>query len=80
MLNECFEFLEGRCETSNFRYELIIVNDGSNDKTSMVAEKYVRQLGIDKVRLLDLQINRGKGGAVRLVSLLYYKKKIAAFS
>lgn len=67
MLDECINFLESRCETSNFRYEIIVVSDGSTDKTAEVAAKYVKKLGIDKFRLLDLQQNRGKGGAVRLV-------------
>jgi dolichyl-phosphate beta-glucosyltransferase len=39
-------------------YEIIVVNDGSQDGTAQVA----RDLG---VRLIDLQPNRGKGGAVK---------------
>ena len=33
-----------------------------------VAMKYVEEFGVDKVRLLKFDHNRGKGGAVRMVS------------
>ena len=32
-----------------------------------VALKYVEKFGVDKVRLLKFERNRGKGGAVRMV-------------
>ena len=41
------------------RYEIIVVNDGSRDHTAEVARSFAG------VRLIDLQPNRGKGGAVR---------------
>jgi dolichyl-phosphate beta-glucosyltransferase len=39
-------------------YEIIVVNDGSKDGTARVAQEF-------GVRLIDLQPNRGKGGAVK---------------
>lgn len=67
MLDECTDFLEARCKKiSSFKYEIIIVSDGSRDKTVEVSEKYCLKLGTDKIRVLDLETNRGKGGAVRL--------------
>lgn len=66
MLDECIEFLEKR---ANFLYEIIIVSDGSTDKTVEVANGYSKRFGTEKVRVLALERNRGKGGAVRLVSL-----------
>ncbi|CAH0560902.1 unnamed protein product [Brassicogethes aeneus] len=67
MLDECTEFLEERCKTNkNFKYEIIVVSDGSKDGTVKVAHKYCEKLGTDKIRVLDLENNRGKGGAVRL--------------
>ena len=62
MLDECLEFLEKR-KTS---YEVIIVDDGSKDETSATGLKYVERWGSDKVRVLSLAKNRGKGGAVRM--------------
>lgn len=62
MLEECLEFLEGRSST----YEVIIVDDGSKDLTTQVGLSYVEKYGSDKVRVLTLGKNRGKGGAVRM--------------
>lgn len=67
MLDECLEFLENRKQKNkSFRYEVIVVSDGSRDKTVDVAEAYSKKYGSETVRVLDLQPNRGKGGAVRL--------------
>ena len=62
MLDECLEFLEARKSS----YEVIIVDDGSKDTTSEVALGYVDKYGSEKVRVLTLAKNRGKGGAVRM--------------
>nr|CAD7257078.1 unnamed protein product [Timema shepardi] len=64
MLDECLEYLEGR--KSGFKYEVIVVSDGSRDATVEVARKYTSKYGADVVRVLELTTNRGKGGAVRL--------------
>jgi len=62
MLDECLEFLEAR----NSSYEVIIVDDGSKDTTTEVGLDYVEKYGSEKVRVLTLAKNRGKGGAVRM--------------
>jgi len=62
MLEECLEFLESRSSS----YEVIIVDDGSRDSTSEVGLNYVDRMGSEKVRVLTLAKNRGKGGAVRM--------------
>lgn len=70
MLDECLEYLENRvAKDSTFTYEVIVVSDGSKDRTVEVAQKYSERYSTDKVRVLELIENRGKGGAVRLVSL-----------
>nr|CAG4643437.1 EOG090X0BIY [Ilyocryptus agilis] len=67
MLNECLGYLEAKViSDSKFSYELLIVDDGSTDKTTEVALRYSKQYGCKKVRVLTLKKNRGKGGAVRL--------------
>ena len=73
MMDETMLYLEERRKKdSNFTYEVIIVNDGSKDGTSAVAMKYVQRYGADKVRLLEFVKNRGKGGAVRIVSKMHF--------
>ncbi|XP_013140680.1 PREDICTED: dolichyl-phosphate beta-glucosyltransferase [Papilio polytes] len=67
MLDETLEFLENRIKQhSSYKYEIIIVSDGSKDKTVQVAQTYAEKYGSEKLRCLELVENRGKGGAVRL--------------
>ncbi|KAG8584973.1 hypothetical protein GDO81_004850 [Engystomops pustulosus] len=69
MMDEAMQFLEKRQkQRSSFKYEVIIVDDGSSDKTTQVALNYSKKYGSDKVRVLTLVKNRGKGGAGVLVS------------
>lgn len=69
MLDDCLEYLEKLIKTNTDNtYELIIVDDGSNDGTTEVGLKYSKKYGSEKIRVLTLTQNRGKGGAVRLVS------------
>ncbi|XP_058483129.1 dolichyl-phosphate beta-glucosyltransferase [Solea solea] len=70
MLDEAMEYLENRQkQNSSFTYEVIVVDDGSKDKTTEVALRYTREYGADKVRVLTLVKNKGKGGAVRMGTL-----------
>lgn len=70
MMEECMEYLESRQKQHpSFTYEVIVVDDGSKDKTTEVALTYSRKYGSDKVRVLTLAHNRGKGGAVRMGTL-----------
>lgn len=70
MLDECLEFLEDRQKNNtSFSYEIIVVSDGSTDKTVEVAQKYAEKMASNKIRVLALETNRGKGGAVRLVNI-----------
>lgn len=67
MLDEALDYCEKRQkENSSFTYEIIIVDDGSNDKTSAVGLEYSKKYTTNKVRVLTLETNRGKGGAVRM--------------
>ncbi|KAL3153055.1 hypothetical protein ABBQ38_012078 [Trebouxia sp. C0009 RCD-2024] len=50
---------------ANFTYEIIIVDDGSEDSTSEVAFDYVRKHGFETVRVIRLARNMGKGRAVK---------------
>lgn len=67
MLDEALDFLiERQRNVPSFTFEIIVVNDGSKDGTAKVAAEYTKRFGSDKVRVLNLIRNRGKGGAVRL--------------
>lgn len=67
MLEECINYLQCRSnDHSNFTYEIIIVDDGSYDATTNVGLEYAKKYGCEKIRVLTLVKNRGKGGAVRL--------------
>lgn len=47
-------------------WEIVVVNDGSTDKTVETALNFARRLGEDSslIRVVSLSQNRGKGGAV----------------
>lgn len=69
MLDECLQYLESRIEKdATFQYEVIVVSDGSRDSTVEVAQQYSKKYSAEKVRVLSLVKNRGKGGAVRMVN------------
>jgi dolichyl-phosphate beta-glucosyltransferase len=66
MLDETLAFLCARAEESpGFSFEVIIVDDGSSDSTAEVAHSYTQRYSAERVRLLRLVTNVGKGGAVR---------------
>lgn len=67
MLEEAIEYLKNRQkQDSKFTYEIIVVDDGSRDQTSNVALEYSKKYSTNVVRVLTLDMNRGKGGAVRM--------------
>ncbi|KAM9437077.1 dolichyl-phosphate beta-glucosyltransferase isoform 1-T1 [Salvelinus alpinus] len=70
MMEEAMGYLENRQKQQPlFTYEVIVVDDGSSDQTTEVALQNTRKYGADKVRVLTLVENRGKGGAVRMGTL-----------
>lgn len=60
-------FSKSSLSTNTFTWEIIVVNDGSKDKTSSVAQSYVNKYGSNLIRVMDLAVNQGKGGAVQQV-------------
>ncbi|EAY07004.1 glycosyl transferase, group 2 family protein [Trichomonas vaginalis G3] len=63
MLNETLQFLDTRRdENPNFSYEIIVVDDGSKDKTAEVVLDFANSH--PEIRLLKQPVNMGKGAAV----------------
>ena len=74
-LREALGFLQTNCPES----ELIVVNDGSTDRTSERVREVFAATGSIATRLIEHSPNRGKGAAVR-DGLLAATKPIALFS
>ncbi|KMZ75125.1 dolichyl-phosphate beta-D-mannosyltransferase, family GT2 [Zostera marina] len=65
-LTETLNYLQQRVASdSSFSYEVVIIDDGSTDRTSKVAFDFVRKYTIDKIRVIQLGTNHGKGEAIR---------------
>ncbi|ONK76921.1 uncharacterized protein A4U43_C02F1270 [Asparagus officinalis] len=65
-LEEALNYLQERSAADKtFTYEVLIVDDGSKDRTSKVAFNFVRKYKIDNVRIILLERNHGKGEAIR---------------
>ncbi|KAK9315049.1 nucleotide-diphospho-sugar transferase [Lipomyces starkeyi] len=67
MLNEAVDVLEGwELAGEKVTYEILVVDDGSQDKTAEIALRFGEDKGVleDRIRVCKLEKNRGKGGAV----------------
>jgi len=67
-LLETIKYLKNRVleDPKNFGYEVIVVDDGSNDKTSRVAREISRNEPSDTIKVITLKKNYGKGFAVKV--------------
>lgn len=50
-------------ENQDYSYELIVVNDGSTDKTSQIVSEAIKDW--PHFKLIDNKVNKGKGGVVK---------------
>ncbi|KAJ1964120.1 dolichyl-phosphate beta-glucosyltransferase [Dipsacomyces acuminosporus] len=65
LLNDVKDYVhKRRAKDEGFTFELVIMDDGSRDKTSEVALEFARLHGIKEMKVVRHVINRGKGGAV----------------
>ncbi|MFQ5911838.1 MAG: dolichyl-phosphate beta-glucosyltransferase [Nitrospinota bacterium] len=62
-LRLCLETVERYAQSRGYTYEILIVDDGSADRTRGIARQYMA--GRNHIRLLANDQNRGKGYAVR---------------
>jgi glycosyltransferase involved in cell wall biosynthesis len=70
---EIFDYLSKK----NFSFEVIVVNDGSKDKTSEVVKELMKKYS--KLELIDNKENKGKGAVVRQ-GMLKARGEIRIFS
>ena len=65
-IEDTVAFLDEKKQTNAlFTYEIIVVDDYSGDRTVDVVLAQVQKYSVDRLRLLKLQKNHGKGGAIR---------------
>ncbi|KAG0359603.1 dolichyl-phosphate beta-glucosyltransferase, partial [Gamsiella multidivaricata] len=65
MMKETLEFLKAQSQRDpKFTYEILIVDDGSQDSTVRVALEMAQLEANVDIRVLSFEKNRGKGGAV----------------
>ncbi|GLE04459.1 hypothetical protein PINS_up013401 [Pythium insidiosum] len=58
-------FDERKRAQPDFTYEIIVVDDCSRDRTVDVVMNEVKKVSVDRLKLLRLKKNHGKGGAIR---------------
>ncbi|KVI06943.1 Glycosyl transferase, family 2 [Cynara cardunculus var. scolymus] len=74
-LDEALNYLQQRSKKDeSFSYEIIIIDDGSSDRTKRIAFDFVRKNKVDNVRVILQRKNQGKGEAIR--KLLAYAKAL----
>ncbi|EPB69622.1 hypothetical protein ANCCEY_11285 [Ancylostoma ceylanicum] len=79
MLDECLEYLvERRKNEDDFTFEVLVVDDGSTDRTADIGVEYGRKHN-GVVRVIKLEKNLGKGGAVRS-GVLHSSGKLILFA
>mmetsp|Transcript_10646 Transcript_10646/g.10677 ORF Transcript_10646/g.10677 Transcript_10646/m.10677 type:complete len:295 (-) Transcript_10646:44-928(-) len=69
MLVEHIQYFERKKATENFKYEVIVVDDGSRDHTISVVLDIAKKLKFP-IKILKCGTNGGKGSAVRLGMLI----------
>lgn len=62
-INGTFQQLESYFKHIKYNYEVILVNDGSSDKTATMIYNKIK--GNKKFQLIDNKINRGKGYSIK---------------
>lgn len=65
MLKETTEYFEKE-SLVKYNYEIIVINDGSKDKTTQVALDFQKSNPNINLKVIEYDFNKGKGGAIRI--------------
>ena len=66
MLKQTIEYLQNKSRADpTFTSEIIVVDDGSSDRTAALVVAYSKKFSANFIRLMKLPHNMGKGGAVQ---------------
>ncbi|KAF9676825.1 hypothetical protein SADUNF_Sadunf08G0043400 [Salix dunnii] len=77
-LDETINYLQERAgKDKSFTYEVVIVDDGSDDATKQVAFDFVKKYTMDNVRVILLGRNHGKGEAIRICGFKMFTRAAA---
>jgi dolichyl-phosphate beta-glucosyltransferase len=76
-IGRTIEQIENYFKSRKIKGEIIVVNDGSQDKTKKIVKEKIKK--IKNLKLVNLNPNRGKGAAVK-VGMLEGKGEIIAFT
>jgi dolichyl-phosphate beta-glucosyltransferase len=69
--------IDKKLSKAEYSYEILVVNDGSKDKTAEIVRNMEKMIG--NLKLIDNEANKGKGGVVRQ-GMLLAKGKIRLFT
>ena len=64
-IRKTLETLIAYLDRKKHNYEIIVVNDGSTDKTKEVIQEFVKDSGNKKIKVHDNSCNKGKGYSVK---------------
>jgi dolichyl-phosphate beta-glucosyltransferase len=64
-IERALEKVTGFLDETQQGWELVVVDDGSTDQTSLIVRRFIAGHPQSNVRLVHLQPNRGKGAALR---------------
>lgn len=77
-ISKCLTAVKEVLEKTDWDWEIIVVNDGSKDRTGIVAQETIKKLGSKNARVLKNQPNKGYGGSLK-TGFYAAKKEFIAF-